>query len=55
MNKLSKYLSYGYTNPLSKYLSKVLPDRLILSLFVQNLKIKHQQQMFKFLQIQSLN
>ena len=38
MNKLSKYLSYGYTNPLSKYLSKVLPDRLILSLFVQNLK-----------------
>jgi predicted nucleotidyltransferase len=34
MNNLSKYLNYGYTNRPSKYLSKVFPDRLILSLFV---------------------
>lgn len=36
MNNLSKYLSHGYTNRMSKYLSKVLPDRYILSLFLRN-------------------
>jgi predicted nucleotidyltransferase len=36
MNNLSKYLSFGYTNRISKYLSMVLPDRLIFSLFVEN-------------------
>jgi hypothetical protein len=36
MNNLSKYLSFGYTNRISKYLSVVLPDRLIFSLFVEN-------------------
>ncbi len=35
MNNLSKYLSFGYTNRISKYLSMVLPDRLIFSLFVE--------------------
>jgi hypothetical protein len=34
MNSLSKYLSYGYTNRISKYLSMVLPERLMISLFV---------------------
>jgi len=36
MNSLSKYLSFGYTNRISKYLSMILPDRLIFSLFVEN-------------------
>ncbi len=36
MNNLSKYLSFGYTNRISKYLSMVLPDRLIFSFFVEN-------------------
>lgn len=36
MNNLSNYLSHGYTNRMSKYLSKVLPDRYILSLFLRN-------------------
>ncbi len=40
MNNLSKYLNYGYTNRPSKYLSKVLPDRLILLLFVDNYYLK---------------
>ena len=37
MNNLSIYLSHGYTNRMSKYLSKVLPDRYILSLFLRNI------------------
>ena len=35
MTNLSKYLNYGYTNRLSKYLSKLLPDRLVFSFFVK--------------------
>ncbi|MFN5347272.1 MAG: hypothetical protein ACK5B3_08615 [Bacteroidota bacterium] len=32
---MSKYLNYGYTNRLSKYLSKLLPDRLVFSFLVK--------------------
>jgi hypothetical protein len=36
MNSLSKYLSNGFTNRMSKYLSMVLPERLIISFFVES-------------------
>lgn len=44
MNKLSKYLSYGYTNRLSKYLSKALPDRYIVSFFLKNISNQELQE-----------
>jgi hypothetical protein len=34
MTNLSKYLSSGYTSRTSKYLSKILPARLVFSIFV---------------------